>query len=136
MLNVDFLRLIVLPAGNADVTAADGFHPQAADFLSLLQGDEIQGVWMGTGKLLLGKENPGGQGSQCFPQHPVGAVAHTGFAQGAVKNHLESVCLLVFLPEKPCRPLRSHGVGGTGAFADLIDFTNGFQGSALRVFFL
>ena len=45
--------------------------------------------------------------------------------------HLKGIRLGILLPEKLCGPLRPHGVGRTGALADLIYFSNGFHGQPL-----
>ena len=134
MLHINFLPVIVLPTGNADVTAADGFHPQLCQLTAVLQGNEIQGVGMGIWQLLLGKNDFSGQGSQCLPQHPIGAVTDAGLAQRTIENHPKGICLRVLRPEQLCRPLRSHGVGGAGAFTDFINLTNGFHSAPLLAF--
>ena len=127
VLDIDLLAVVCRPAGDADVTAADGLHPQAADFLAILQGDEVQGVWVGIRQVLIGEEDLGGQGSQCFPQDPVCAVANAGFAQRSVEDHPEGICLGILPPEELRCPLWAHGMGGRGTFTDLINFSNGFH---------
>ena len=89
---------------------------------------------MGIWQLLLGKNDFSGQGSQSLPQHPVGAVTDAGLAQRAIENHPKGIRLRVLRPEQLCSPLRPHGVGGTGAFADFINLTNGFHSAPLLAF--
>ena len=127
MLNVHFFTGNTFLAGNADVAATHGFHPQRAGLLTVLHGDQIHGVGMGFGQLLLGEDNFRGYGGEYFQQNPVGAVANTGLAERTVKDHLESVCLRVLTAEQLGCPLGAHGVGRRGAFADLVDFFNGLH---------
>ena len=82
---------------------------------------------MGIRQVLIGEEDLGGQGSQCFPQDPVCAVANAGFAQRSVEDHPEGICLGVLPPEELRCPLWAHGMGGRGTFTDLINFSNGFH---------
>jgi len=83
---------------------------------------------MVSGQHFFGKDDLRRQGGQGFPQHPVGAVAYAGLAQGAIEDHLKAVRLGIFLPEEPGSPLRPHGVGRRGAFADFVYFSYGLHG--------
>ena len=127
MLNIHFFPLGILPAGNANIPAANGFHPQPTNLAALFQGDKVHGIGMGTGQYFLGENNFGRAGGQSLPQHPVRPVAHAGLAQGAVENDLKSIRPGMLLPKKPGSPLRPHGMGRTGAFADFINFPNGLH---------
>jgi hypothetical protein len=57
-------------------------------------------------------------------------VAHTGFAERAEQNYLKFICFGMFTAKKFGCPLGSHGVGGGGAFANLVDLADGFHGNA------
>ena len=102
-------------------------HPNTMDLIAL-QGDEIHGIGVGIGgKLLVGEQDLGGQRCQCFPDDPVGAVAHAGFAERTIENDPEAVRLGELTAEESGGPLRSHGVGRAGAFADFVDFPDRFH---------
>ena len=60
------------------------------------------------------------------PQHPVGAVAYAGFAQRAVEDHPEAVGLRVGVLKIVRGTFRPHGMGGRGAFAGFVNFTDRF----------
>ena len=85
---------------------------------------------MGIGKFLIGENNLGGMGRKHLPQHPVGTVANTGFAQAAVKDYLKAVGVGIPGKKQLCRPFRAHGMGGRGAFADFVNIADGFHGNA------
>ena len=128
MLHVDLLAFGVRPAGDADVAAADGFHPQPVRFCPVFQSDQIHGVGVGGGgERLVGEDNLRGDGSKNLPQHPVGAVTHAGFAQRAVEDHPEAVGLGMGALKIVRGALRPHGMGGGGAFAGFVNFTDGFH---------
>ena len=127
MLNINLFPLNILPAGNADVPAADGFHPEPTELAALFESDQVQGIGMGTGNHFLGENDLGRAGGQGLPQHPVRPVAHAGFAQRAIENDLKSIRFRVLLPKKPRSPLRPHGMGRTGTFADFINIPNGLH---------
>ena len=127
VLNIYFLAFAVLPAGDADISAADGLHPQATDFPAILQGYEVQRVGMAAGQYFLGEDNLRGQGRQRLPQHPVCAVAYACLAQGAIKDHLKAVRLGILRAKQPRRPFRPHGVGRGRTLADFIYLPNGLH---------
>ena len=132
MFNVDFLlfRRFRL-TGNADVPAADGLHPQLSDFLIALKCSKIHGIRVHSGKAFLRKDHLGAFFSQRIPQDPVRAVAHAGFAQGAVERDLKTVSLRVTRAKQQCGPFRPHGVGGGRSLAGFVNVTDGFHGGYL-----
>jgi hypothetical protein len=119
---------------NMDIAAANAFHTQTAQLTAAGKGDQIQGVGVGIFQNLLGKFNFCGQGGQNLPNDPVGAVTYAGFAQRAVQNDPEGICLGIPLPEQLGGPLGTHGMGGRGTFADFVDLTDGLHGNTSELY--
>ena len=65
-----------------------------------------------------------GQGGQ---QDPVGAVAHASLVQGTVEDYPELIGLRVVALEQGGSPLGTHGMGGRGANANLVDIADRFH---------
>ena len=136
MFDIDFFGTgSGLFAGDPDVAAADGFHPQVTDFNVAGEGGKVHGVGMHTVPAFGGEENLRAVRAKGFQQHPVGAVAHTGFAQRAVKGDFEGSGIGIAISEQESSPFRTHGMGRRGAFADFIDLADGFHRFVLRFFF-
>ena len=134
MLNVDFFRIFVLfPAGDADIAAAHGLHPEGTGFFTLPQGKKVQGVGMAVRQSFFRKDDFRGQGRKHLPEHPVRAVAYAGFAQGAVKNDPKGIRLWVLTQEKLRGPFRSHGMGAGGPFSNFINVSDRLHRSNLRI---
>ena len=128
MLHVDFFTLGIRLTGDADIAAADGFHPQPVRFRPVFQSDQVHGVGVGGGgERLVGEHDLRGDGGKDLPQHPVGAVTYAGFAQRAVEDHPEAVGLRVGVLKIVRGTFRPHGMGGRGAFAGFVNFTDGFH---------
>ena len=133
MLHVDFFTLGIRLAGDADIAAADGFHPQPVRFRPVFQSDQVHGVGVGGGgERLVGEHDLRGDGGKDLPQHPVGAVTHAGFAQRAVEDHPEAVGLRVGVLKIVRGTFRPHGMGGRGAFAGFVNFTDRFHGGTSK----
>ena len=128
MLHVDFFTLGIRLTGDADIAAADGFHPQPVRFRPVFQSDQVHGVGVGGGgERLVGEHDLRGDGGKDLPQHPVGAVTYAGFAQRAVEDHPEAVGLRVGVLKIVRGTFRPHGMGGRGAFAGFVNFTDRFH---------
>ena len=119
-----------------DITAADGFHPDCADLPLIQEGCQIQCVGVHSLGKLLGEDDFRPVFAKSVAQHPVGAVADTGLAQGAVQCDYKMICLGVAVQEELGSPLRPHGVGRGRPLADLIDLPNGFHDSTSDIRFL
>ena len=132
MLGVDVLAAHIGAAKNADVAATHGFHTHIADLIAFLQGDEVQRVGVGACQIFIGENDFGGQGSQHFPQHPVGAVANAGLAQRTVEDHPESIRIGMLFPEDSGGAGGAHGVGRRRAYADFVYISDGFHRKFLR----
>ena len=78
MLDIDFLALGILRAGDTDVTAADGLNTELADLGAIFQRNQIHGVGMGILQFFRGEYDLGGQGGEDIPNDPICAVADTG----------------------------------------------------------
>ena len=132
MLRVNVLTTHIGAAQDADITAANGFHAHIADLLAFAQCDEVQGVGVRTGQILLGEYDFSGQRSQHFPQYAIGTMANAGLAQRAVQNDPEGICVRIFLTEDLSGTGRTHGVGRGRTYANLIYIFDGFHGNLLH----
>ena len=62
----------------------------------------------------------------------LGAVTHAGFTQRAVEDHPEAVGLRVGVLKIVRGTFRPHGMGGRGAFAGFVNFTDRFHGGTSK----
>ena len=109
----------------ADLAAADGQYPCPGDLTAVPIGDQIHGVGMGQGNIVVDKADVGGNGRKSFSERPVRAVTLAGLGQGSVQDHLHAVRRGIFLPKPLGGKDRAHGVGAGGAAADFIDTSDG-----------
>ena len=83
----------MLQTGETDIAAADGLHPEGADFQILHKGGKIHGVGVHPLPALLGEQDVCPFRTQGVQKHPIRAVSDAGFVQGTIERNLIAGCL-------------------------------------------